>query len=292
MSTNTQPAAGNSGAAAFEFLQSLARELSAGRVELPSFPDAAARVQLAVSNPDSTSERVAKVISADGGMASRVISMANSALLRRSGEPVTDLKLAIARLGFQQVRSASLAYAAEQLRQAPRLLHIRGELEQYWGASIEVAAMARAIATECRGLQADAAMLAGLLHNFGKVYILSRAPVNSPLYVDHALREQLMQTWHAGIGQAIAENWGLSGDIAQAIGGQHDTERRHSGPPDVQDVLVTAIALVELTKSGAGESDKAAALPAAKALRLDDTGIIRIVLDSQTELQVLNAALG
>ena len=42
----------------FEFLRSLAKELSTGRVELPSFPDAAARTQQVLSDDSVTSERI------------------------------------------------------------------------------------------------------------------------------------------------------------------------------------------------------------------------------------------
>lgn len=35
----------------FKFISDLAKELSSGRVELPSFPDAAARVQQVLSDP-------------------------------------------------------------------------------------------------------------------------------------------------------------------------------------------------------------------------------------------------
>ena len=65
MATNTA----NKEDSGFSIVQQLAQELSSGRVDLPSFPDAAARVQQAVSDPDSTSERVARVVSSDAGLA-------------------------------------------------------------------------------------------------------------------------------------------------------------------------------------------------------------------------------
>lgn len=113
----------------FKFVSDLAKELSSGRVELPSFPDAAARVQQALSDPQVTSERVARVIGADAGLAARLFTMANSTLLHRGTTPVTDLKLAVTRIGHDNIRTAALAYANAQLRRAPELAHIRLELE-------------------------------------------------------------------------------------------------------------------------------------------------------------------
>ena len=82
-SIGLQPAASEPTGTPFEFLSALARELSAGHVDLPSFPDAAARVQHVLSNEDITSERIARVVSSDAGLAARILTMANSTLLHR-----------------------------------------------------------------------------------------------------------------------------------------------------------------------------------------------------------------
>ena len=58
----------------------------------------------------------------------------------------------------------------------PTLAHIRAQLEACWQQGVRVAALAHAIAKESRRVRPDEAMLAGLLHNIGKVYILARSP--------------------------------------------------------------------------------------------------------------------
>ena len=55
----------------FKFLSELAKELSSGRVELPSFPDAAVRVQQVLSDPAVDGDRTARVIGADAGLDKR-----------------------------------------------------------------------------------------------------------------------------------------------------------------------------------------------------------------------------
>jgi HD-like signal output (HDOD) protein len=275
----------------FAFLQELTRELSAGRVELPSFPEVVTRVQNVVADPDSTSERIVKVVGTDIGLVTRLLTMANSALLYR-GEQVTDLRLAITRMGYSNVRTAALAYANAQLRRAPALEHIRADLERFWHESTQVAALAYAIARENRSIRADEAMLAGLVHNIGKVYIASRAPRNLALNSNAELMDHLLAEWHAGIGQAIVQNWKLSDDIATAIGGQYDRQRTHEGPPDLQDLLVTTIVLSDEIARKDGESTATSVLPGAKVLGLDEAAIIRVLFDLQTDLLMLHTALG
>jgi HD-like signal output (HDOD) protein len=286
--SRSQPAIPESAGSPFRFLSDLARELSAGRVDLPSFPDAVARVQHVLSDDSITSERIARVVSSDAGLAARILTMANSTLLHRGGAPVTDLKIAITRIGHDSIRAAALAYATAQVRQAADLAPIRSELERFWQEGIRVAGLAHAMAKETRLMRPDEALLAGLLHNIGKVYIIARTPRGAgSVRIDDAV----LRDWHAGIGQALIENWKLPEEIATAVGGQLETERSHAGPADLQDLLIVAVNLQAQIASNAAD-DAAAQMPAAAAMGLTDSAIVRIMLESQTEMETLQAALG
>ena len=274
----------------FQFLSSLAKELSSGRVELPSFPDVAARTQHVLSDDSVTSERIARVVGSDAGLTGRILTMANSTLLHRGGAPVTDLKLAVARIGHGNIRTAALAYATAQLRRAPDLSHIRVQLEKCWEEGVRVAALTHAMSKEARGIRSDEALLAGLLHNIGKIYIIARAPKQAgALHID----DPIVRDWYPGIGTALIENWKLPEAIAQAVGGQLEQDRTHEGEPaDLQDVLIVAVAIADQIANNASDDAALARLPSATALGLTDSALVRIVLESQTEMETLQAALG
>jgi HD-like signal output (HDOD) protein len=274
----------------FKFVSDLAKELSAGQVELPSFPEAAARVQQVLSDESVTSERIARVISADAGLAARVLTMANSTLLHRGGTAVTDLKAAITRIGYDHIRVAALAYANGQLRRAAELAPIRAELEVCWQEGIRVAALAFAMAKESRRVRTDEAMLAGLLHNIGKVYIIARSPQSRG--AAGRLDEAVLRPWYPSVGQALVENWKLPDEIAAAVAGQLELERRHEGPPDLQDLLIVAVHVAAQMADNSADDSALAKMPAAVSLGLSDSAFVRIVLESQTELEMLQAALG
>jgi HD-like signal output (HDOD) protein len=284
-----QPGLSESAAAPLRFLRELARELSAGRVELPSFPDAAARVQHVLSDDSITSERIMRVVCSDAGLAARILSMANSTLLHRGGSPVTDLKVAITRIGHDSIRAAALSYATAQLRHAAELAHIRKDLERFWQEGLRVAALAHAMARESGVLRSDEAMLAGLLHNIGKVYIVARTPRDAgKVHID----DEVMRDWHPGIGQALIENWKLPEHIAIAVGGQLEHDYHHGEPADLQDLLIVAVLLAGQMESNAADDAALAQMPAVAALGLTDSAIVRIMLESQTEMATLQAALG
>src|ERR1700677_2125453 len=104
--------------AAFEFVRELSAELSQSTIELPSYPEVAVRVQKALSEENSSSERVVRVIGAEPMLATRVLQMANSAALNPGGKPVAELRTAVTRLGFDALRSAAVGFAMAQLRRA------------------------------------------------------------------------------------------------------------------------------------------------------------------------------
>jgi HD-like signal output (HDOD) protein len=287
--SRSQPAEAESTGSPFQFLSDLARELSAGRIDLPSFPDAVARVQHVLSDDSITSERIARVVSSDAGLAARILTMANSTLLHRGGSPVTDLKVAVTRIGHDSIRAAALAYATAQVRHAADLAHIRSHLERIWQEGVRVAALAHAMAKESKLMRPDEALLAGLLHNIGKVYIIARTPKDAlQVHIDDAV----LHDWHPGIGQALIENWKLPEDIALAVGGQNDIERSHAAPADLQDLLIVAVSLATQMANNAADDAALAQMPAAAAMGLTDSAIVRIMLESQTEMETLQAALG
>ena len=89
--------AGPSNQAAFAFVQSLALEMSAGKIEIPSFPDVAVRVRKVLSDENCSATQIARVVSAEPAMAAKLLQMANSVALNPNGSKITELKSAIAR---------------------------------------------------------------------------------------------------------------------------------------------------------------------------------------------------
>jgi len=115
----TQPQTTND--VAFGFVKSLAAELSIGRVELPSFPEIALRVRRVLSDANSSVDKVVRVVGSEPALAGRLLRIANSASINRSGKHVADLRTAINRMGYDMVRSASMSFAMAQMRNNEKL---------------------------------------------------------------------------------------------------------------------------------------------------------------------------
>ena len=120
---------------AFDFIQSLAAELSAGKVDLPSFPEIAVRVRRVLSDPSSSIDQVVRVVGSEPALAARLLRIANSASLNRSGKPVTDLRTAINRIGYNMVRSAAISFAMAQIRNGNKLAGLETICSDLWQRS-------------------------------------------------------------------------------------------------------------------------------------------------------------
>jgi len=226
--------------AAFQFVAELAAEVSRGRVELPAFPDVATRVRKALADENVSPEHITRVVGSEAGLAARVMTLANSAALNRGGKNITELKTAINRIGQNNVRTAAVAFAIAQLRRASELKHIIKDLEKLWNQATMVSALSYTIASRTPGINADEALLAGLIYNVGKIYILARAYKHAELFADTAAMNMIMRDWHANIGRAIIENWGFAAHIAEAVGGQEELDRV-AGHADLTDILTVSV---------------------------------------------------
>lgn len=281
--------AGNTGA--FQFVAELAEEVSRGRVELPSFPDVAVRVRKVLADEQVSNDQIARVVGSDAGLAARVFTLANSVALNRGGRTISELKTAVNRIGHNNVRTAAVSFAIAQLRRAAELRHIAKELEALWQEATMVAALAYAIGSRASKINADECMLAGLLHNVGKIYILARANRHGNLFRDPATLSQVIRDWHSNVGKAIVENWGFPDHISEAVA-EHENIDRHAGHPDVTDVLTVA---VMMSGFAGHETDLELNMQGVKAfwrLELDNEKCVHIMNGCKDEIAALRTALG
>jgi HD-like signal output (HDOD) protein len=239
----------------FGFVQQLAQDLRDERLELPAFPEAVLRIQRALQSPDTSTDDIVRILGSEPGLAARLLRIANSAQFRRMEQEVTDLRKAVSRMGFNMVRSVAIAFAMRQLRRTDTYSPAaQAQLEQAWKDALDVAAACFVIAKRFTRLNPDQALLTGLLHVLGRLYITMRAKDNDGLSA--AQLREIVDGWHANIGKAILESWGLPADIQHAVGEQDQFHIEIKGPVTLTDVLISA----KLLRAGEHAADKYPAL--------------------------------
>lgn len=107
----------------------------------------------------------------------------------------------------------------------------RAEIEAIWRDSLKVASLCYVIAKHYSRVNADQAMLTGLLHGLGRLYIVMRAEELTDVSTVN-IRE-VAAGWQAVIGKAILESWGLPEPLQHAV--------EHSGRQSPIRILSTSI---------------------------------------------------
>ncbi len=277
---------------AFTFVQALAAELSGGKVELPGFPHIVMRVQRVLSDEKADAGKVVRVIGSEPVLATQLIRMANSAALSPGGMPVTDLRAAVTRVGVDAVRTATIAVAIHQLREAPTLRGLEMQLGVLWRRSVQVASLCSVVARRLTSVNADTALLAGLLQGIGRLYILTRASRHRSLFCDAAAYQAIEHDWHLSIAAALLENWGIADEIVQAVHESENFERDSRGTPGLADVLVVGTLLADLNGDSSALAAQVQCAKPLQRLRLDQQTCERFLAESAQEVTALRDALG
>lgn len=275
----------------FAFVKSLAGELSKGQVELPSVPDIVVKLQRTLSDENVSNETVVKVVGVEPMLAGKLMNMANSAALNTSGRMIADLRSAVARVGFNIVRSAALSFAVEQLRKAGEYAELRAPLDALWKNSVQIAALCHVLARRFTSLNGDAALLAGLMHNVGRIYILTRAAKHPTLMADRLTYNSIVRDWHSNVSKAVLENWRVHDEIVEAVTSYEDMDREVRGPVTLTDVLSLAVQL-ELNRPATASEPGESLMKGLRRLQLVPSDCRSVIDESAEEIAALKAALG
>lgn len=227
------------------FVHELALSLSGAKVQIPSCPDAALRLQSALSSTDIDPSVVESAASADPALALRIMRMANSVMLNPMGREVRDLRTAISRIGYNMVRTAAVSFIVNQLVDAGAQPEPHARMARVWEESLHVAALSTVIARRHTRLNPDVALLAGLLQGVGKLYIFMRMNATQSVFADPAVRERILRNWHGATARLIVQSWSLSDEIADAVEISHDAQTVRTGPVTMADVVGAAILLAK-----------------------------------------------
>jgi len=210
--------------AALEFLAGLAADLSRGPVDLPCFPNVVIKIRDALNDPNTTIEETVRLVGTEPRLTASLMQTANSAALNHSGKRITELKLAITRLGQQLVQGATMAFAVRQMKDEPKLRSISKPLRELWQESIAVASISQVVARRTK-VRSDEAFLTGLLHGIGRLYIMG--PCGGSTGRGQRVAggigfDRRLASFHR---QSSAGELGMEDAIAEAVSEQFDYDR-------------------------------------------------------------------
>jgi HD-like signal output (HDOD) protein len=274
-----------------EFLRRITEELSHGPLNLPCFPDIVPRVRKAIGDPKSTSDDIVRIAGTEPRLAARLLQTANSAMFNPGGLPLTNLRQAVTRLGHHLVQSVTMVFAVQQMKAEPSLRPVVKPLNELWSKSVAVASICQVLAQRLR-VPADKVFLTGLLHGIGYFYVMIRAAVAQNGIAYEHLRSGLVAEWHPSIGRTVLEKWGFEAVMCEAVGGQHEYDRKSKRAADITDVVIASVALADALLEHQGDLTRCASINAFASLRLGRDDLAAILRHTEHTLGSLRDALG
>lgn len=208
------------------------------RDDLPSIPEVARHLMMAVNRETTTARELASLIGRDQSLAAKLLRLANSAFfgLQRN---VTDLGQAVTLLGFGSVRDLvmTLSLWGSIGESDPETSKRRKPL---WIHCASVAAVAKLLAKKIGRIDAGEALSAGLLHDLGKLLLGLRLggtywemTDQAKAMVTDATTAELdaFGIHHGTVGQYLLQLWGLPETLAEGVSTHHDPLEVEPGAP-------------------------------------------------------------
>lgn len=215
--------------------------VSRDAVKVPPYPAVAFRIERLLREGDYGLEDLARLVASDQVLAADVLRCANSAAYAR-GTPVVGVPQAVSRIGAKDVARVALASGLGAEATAPgRLAPLR---RRAWLDALASAMLCQALARG-RGLAADEAFAAGLLHDFGRVIaiacieeLLERHPDFPPSPA--AEWEAVIDRYHVELGVVLAARWELPPLLSDVLSLHHAEDLRAAAEPRMVE-LVAAV---------------------------------------------------
>ncbi|APU29608.1 HDOD domain-containing protein [Pseudomonas indoloxydans] len=217
--------------------QELIHAIENDELVLPTLPEVALRVREAAEDPGVGIPQISKVIGNDAALTARIIKVVNSPLLR-SNKEITDLQMAVSRLGINYTCNLATGLAMEQMFQATSDVVDR-KMREVWNKSTEIAGICHVLCRHYTRLMPDQATLAGLVHQIGVLPILTYAEEHNELLADSISLNHVIEQIHPIIGDKILRTWEFPEPIA-IVPSQYLDFTRDSAKVDYVDIVQVA----------------------------------------------------
>jgi len=196
---------------------------------LPPIPRMYTALTNALVDPDTGAEDIAEILEQDMAMCAKILQIVNSSFFA-SAMPITNIKAAVTRLGFQMVKNLAMSLEVFKARTTPHVIGFSVDLLQEH--SLLVANLAQKFLRDKR--QSEDTFMAAMLHDIGQLIMATELPDQFKKAIEtvktesvplHVAEEKIYGVTHAEIGAYLLGVWGLPYPIVEAVANHHNPGR-------------------------------------------------------------------
>lgn len=193
-----------------------------GKFDLPMLPATNVAAMNMAANPGADLGEIVDLIGSDPVLSSELLKVANS-VVYATEEPADTLRSAVMRIGTRGLRSLIYSVSIKgAILTNKSLTHYS---EEVWRQSFSMGTIARKIAPILRE-DPEKAFLLGLLHDLGKVVLLSLLGKGAERdsEITPSIVGRVFYQYHEKVGGLVARKWKLSEELISVAGCHHDFE--------------------------------------------------------------------
>jgi signal transduction histidine kinase/HD-like signal output (HDOD) protein len=261
---------------------------------VPVLPEILLKLLEACDNEATPLTTVASLIDKDPSLSYKVLQLVNSAYFGLK-TTYSGVDQAVVYLGANSVKNMAVTAAVHQIFNGERFNTLKYfNIHSFWYHSLKCATLSRRLAEHTALANPDDAYLGGLLHDFGKLLLVSAFPEQYEMVIAESMQdEDLLEaernhlgTTHCQIGSWLIDDWQMSSLISDAIVYHHETVERIKQALGLVKIVYTAN---ELSK----DANQAPAYEAGQSLLgLGREDLVRIVDGANEEILQIASELG
>lgn len=210
---------------------------------LPAMPQILLKLMERCQNEGTGMSELADLIAKDPGITSKVLGVANSSAFHRNGKTL-GLESALATLGTDMIRTLVINESVFQVFNS--MNQTNGiDLRAFWKHSLTVAVIAKSLAAESGAVNPEEAYLAGLLHDVGRLALLSATDHEFAFLFFASDDDRLpdvesgqLNLNHTEAGAILADRWHLDSFLSDCLLYHHRSAAIDNAHPLVRTVIL------------------------------------------------------
>jgi putative nucleotidyltransferase with HDIG domain len=223
------------------------QEIIAKVGNLPSLPAVAARINAEIENEGMSAKRLGAILSEDPSLVSRILRLSNSAFYGMPRQ-IASIERAVMVLGFDTVKNLALSISIFSFFEkgiSPAI-----DVIGLWNHSLGVAVSARTLVSRLNPKLAEQAFLLGILHDIGKVALVSLCLADMEQVCRHITQDGLGEQeaevkvfgfTHQKIGAMLIKEWNFPEMIVTAVKSHHELPPVLKDCDEATSVLIRAL---------------------------------------------------
>ena len=232
--------------------------------EVPTLPAVMQNVMIVLVSDDSSASDLARILTTDQALCSKVLITANSAFFAQTRR-IYDIGDAVVLLGFDYIAQITLA---NTVFSAFGPLHSSDSfsISAFWEHSIAAAFAGKLVAERTTDeSQHKALYTAGLLHDIGKLLLVTRFPGKYAAVLEkvetddsylHEIERNVLGFTHCEVGEWICNRWNFPERLIRLIAGHHADIRSAARSTPETAMMGLANVICDRSRIGSGGNRK------------------------------------